>query len=362
LLPALSAGATTTYPPGSAVTFDTGLNAGLVTADPKGNYVYSVQYDETNTYPYISITTTLASDPPVSDPNDVKGALPHGANAGSTAQVCQSSGFPSALTVSPDGNRLFILCNNDPTDYVEVWDVSQGDGQLLGSDTSLTAPTAKIPLPQSVASTGGVPANAENGCLDPIDIKAIVNTTSYGTRVFVSCFNSDTIVPIEYNSGLGSNSFDSYSLDNVISTDTTTILNAATPNPYVSPCENPGSTCPNGLTLTPDPALHFVAGGLAPVSSPVAMAREIAGQPYYQYVMVAGGALPLTWTNPDGVLGSDSACSGLTLVASTGQITGTSSASSGATCGTTNSPNGFIIRVTDGSGQFVERAFTIPIQ
>jgi hypothetical protein len=74
--------------------------------------------------------------------------------------------------------------------------------------------------------------------------------------------------------------------------------------------------------------------------------------------VVAGGARPLTWSNPGGVLASDPNCAGLTLNASTGEISGTA-ANTSVTCGGTN---GFIIRVTDGSGQFVERAFTIPIQ
>jgi hypothetical protein len=64
-----------------------------------------------------------------------------------------------------------------------------------------------------------------------------------------------------------------------------------------------------------------------------------------------------TWSNPDNVLSTDPNCAGLSLNASTGQISGTP-ANTGVTCG---GAGGFIIRVTDGSGQFVERAFTIPI-
>ena len=107
----------------------------------------------------------------------------------------------------------------------------------------------------------------------------------------------------------------------------------------------------------PNPALHFVTGGLAPASSPVAMAAEETAKPYDQYVVVSGGAVPLTWSNPGASMASDPNCAGLSLNSSTGQITGTG-ANPGTTCG---GANGFIIRVTDGSGQFIERAFTIPV-
>jgi hypothetical protein len=107
----------------------------------------------------------------------------------------------------------------------------------------------------------------------------------------------------------------------------------------------------------PNPALHFVTGGYAPALSPVPMTGEINATPYYQYVAVAGGTVPRTWSNPDNVLATDPNCAGLSLNSSTGQITGTA-ANTNVTCGGTS---GFVIRVTDASGQFVERAFTIPI-
>jgi hypothetical protein len=67
--------------------------------------------------------------------------------------------------------------------------------------------------------------------------------------------------------------------------------------------------------------------------------------------------VPRTWSNPDGVLTTDPNCAGLALDSNSGEITG-APANTGVTCGGTK---GFVIRVTDGSGQFVERAFTIPI-
>jgi hypothetical protein len=353
-LPALSSGTATTYPATAGTTFGSiGLNGGPVAADPRGNYVYSVQYDKTNTLPYIAVATTAASDPPVGSPTTVIGYLPHAASDAGTVQVCQTGGNPTALDVSPDGTRLYIACRNEPNNYVEAWDVSQGDGALLGSDITLTAPLATVLLPVSEGTGSGGPANAENGCAYPIAMKSMATSTVYGTRLFVSCYNSDTIVPIDYNSGLGSNTLDKSNVNAVISTDAAPIANSAV---YTNPCAAPGS-CPYGIDLTPNPALHFITGGFAPISSPVAMLPETNSTPYYQYVAVAGGALPLTWSNPDGVLASDPNCAGLTLNASTGEIYGTA-ANTSVTCGGTN---GFIIRVTDGSGQFVERAFTITI-
>jgi WD40 repeat protein len=332
-----------------------------VAADPRGNYVYTVETNSHGTLQYIAITTTAASDPPLT-PTDIVGYIPHTADAANTTagvQICQAGGTATSLTVSPDGNRLFITCNDDPNNTVEVWDVSQGDGTLLRSDTTLMAPIRSIVLPVSEDSGHGGGTSAENGCTTPFDIKAMeTDETVFGTRVFVACENSDTVIAIDYNSGQGSNAFDSFTATAsqvVISTDAAPIANAATA-PYVDACTQSGSSCPRGLDLTPNPALHFVSGGYAPVASPVALARELNSTPYFQYVAMGGGTVPRTFSNPDGVLGTGN-CDGLSLNTSTGQITGTAS-NTNVTCGGTN---GFIIRVTDASGQIVERAFTIPI-
>jgi len=226
-------------------------------------------------------------------------------------------------------------------------------------------------LALSVPATAGVPAYMENGCTDPVDIKAKATASAYGTRLFVSCFDSDTLVPIEYNSGMGSNTVDTFSpnlltVADVVSTDAFPNANSTT-GTYVNACSQGGSTCPNQLTLMPNPALHFVTGGIAPASSPVALAKATNSANYDQYVVVAGGVIggvfggtPARFTDVDHVFISfGSPCSGLSFNSSTGEISGRSLGTSGQSCGGTT---GFIIRVTDATGQFVERAFRIPIQ
>jgi hypothetical protein len=185
-----------------------------------------------------------------------------------------------------------------------------------------------------------------------VDIKAKLTTSStYGARVFVSCQDSDTVVPIEYNSGAGALALDSFLVDTELSTDSTAITNATLGNTttYTTyPCGNTGS-CPLLLDLMPNPALHFTTGGYAP-TLPFALASATNGSGYSVNLTVQGGAVPLTWSNPDGLLGTG-ACAGLSID-SYGRITGTPSTT--GTCG-------FIIRVADGSGQFVERAFSITV-
>jgi hypothetical protein len=356
-LPLLDPLLATSYPITSSTTFSNlGINGGAVAADPRYNLVYTLEMDQTNTYPYIAITTSGNPDLPLSG-NTFIANLPTTAGftvaSTGTNQVCQGGGAPTGITVSPDGNRLFIACQNDPNSYVEAWDVSQSDGVLLGSDTIITPiATVNLPVSKDIASGGGL--YAENGCATPLGIKAKLTGTTFGTRLFVSCHNSDTIVPVDYSTGSGTAIIDTSALHNVISTDKGTIPNAANP-PYVNACPQAGS-CPMGIDLMPNPALHFVTGGLAPASSPVAMMPATHNKPYYQYVTTAGGALGINWSNPDGLLGTGD-CAGLSLDTGLGRITGTS-ALSGVTCG---GASGFIIRVTDGTGQFVERAFTIPI-
>ena len=220
-LPALSGSTLTTYNEVAGTALMLGLNGGAATGDPRGNYVYSVQYDQTGAFPFIAITTTARPEPTLTANGGSVGYLPNGASAttaSATVLVCQTGGIPTALTVSPDGNRLFILCKNEPTsDYVEPWDVSEGDGSLVGSDTTLTAPKAVIPLTLS-AGTGGGATLAENGCTDPIDIKAkAVMNGIYTTRLYVSCYNSDTLVPIEYEPV--QSSADAFTVDGYFPTD-----------------------------------------------------------------------------------------------------------------------------------------------
>jgi hypothetical protein len=363
-LPTLSVSAPTTYPPGAPTSLSTGLRAGAVAVDTRGNYVYTTTRDNTGTYSYITISSTGALP-------GVIGFIPSAAGPTGTVNVCSNGGVPTALNVSPDGNRLFISCldtTNTPqtNNTVDVWNVSQADGNLLSAHTFASAAAVGVPdqtisLPVSHDNSSALYPNAENGCETPVDIKTKLTndltTSAYGTRLFVSCQDSDTVVAINYNTGAGSTTLDSNDgiSATVFSTDTTPIANTATA-PYLNACGNTGS-CPQLLDLMPNPALHFVTGGYAPATTPVPMIGEINSTPYYQYVVVAGGTVPRTWSNPDSVLSSDPNCAGLTLNSSTGQITGTA-ANTSVTCGGTN---GFIIRVTDAAGQFVERAFTIPI-
>jgi len=130
------------------------------------------------------------------------------------------------------------------------------------------------------------------------------------------------------------------------------IGNAAAP-PYVNACGNT-SSCPQLLDLMPNPALHITTGGFI-ATPPFALPAATHGNSYSCYLAAQGGAVPRTWSNPDGLSGTG-ACTGLSLNTSTGIITGTPP-SAGA-CGGTN---GFVIRVTDASGQFVGRAFSITI-
>jgi hypothetical protein len=263
---------------------------------------------------------------------------------------------PIAIIPSPEGNRLFIACQDTATPQVNntvgVWDIS--------------GTSAGVPFVQSIAlpASSGSATDAENGCTTPVDVRAKPTTsTTYGTRLFVSCQDSDTVVPIEYNSGAGSLALDSNLVDGFISTDSTPILNSTLGNTttYTNyPCDHTGS-CPQLLDLTPNPAIHFTTGGYSP-TLPFALAAAIHAQTYNQYVVVQGGAVPRTWSEPTSLLGTGD-CSGLALNPATGEISGTPPTA--GTCGP------FTIRVSDGTaiptttppyaGQFVERTFTITV-
>jgi len=101
------------------------------------------------------------------------------------------------------------------------------------------------PLPISIGSIAGVPVAAENGCGIPGDIKAKQTTPTYalgayGTRLFVSCQSSDTIMAIDYNTGSGSHSLDSLTLLGAVSTDGVRIANNT--GFYVDACGQGGSS------------------------------------------------------------------------------------------------------------------------
>jgi hypothetical protein len=278
-----------------------------------------------------------------------------------TVNVCTNPGtVPTALTASPDGNRFFITCwdtVNTPqiNNTLDVWDISL---------TSTGVPFVQsIALPASAGNNGGLgPTNSENGCTTPVDVKAKLTTSTLGTRLFVSCQDSDTVIPIDYDTRLGSGTLDTYSISaTIVSTDATAITNATLLNTGTAystyACGNTGS-CPQLLDLMPNPPVHITTGGYSP-TPPFALPGWTSGTPYNNgsgyYVVAQGGAVPRTWSEPTGLLGSG-ACTGLLLDTVSGQIGGTPT-----TPGTCGGTTGFVIRVTDGAGQFVERAFTIPI-
>jgi hypothetical protein len=243
--------------------------------------------------------------------------------------VCNGSGSTGGITASPDATRLFVNCSADNT--VHVFNISNGNpsdpiAEVAGSPIALPTPVSTI-----------------TGCNDPVDVKAELTTAASGTRLFVSCQNSDTVVPIDYNTSTDASSISS----TVISTDPAQVVTSP-------PCGNGGS-CPQLLDLMPNPPLHITTGGYAP-TLPFALPGATQESPYTSYVVAQGGTVPRTFTETTAtpVLGlTTGACAGLSLSAN-GLISGTP---------TTSGPCGpFTIRVTDAStpGQFVERVFTIP--
>jgi hypothetical protein len=262
---------------------------------------------------------------------------------------------PTAITISPDGNRLFVSCLDTATpqvnDTVGVWDIS---GTSMG-----------VPFIQSIAlpaSSGAPVVNAENGCTTPVDVKAKLThdstTSTYGTRLFVSCQDSDSVVPIDYNTVTDAANI----YASAVSTDGSAITNATLGNTtaaYTTYACNGNGSCPQLLDLMPNPSIHFTTGGYAP-SSPFALPTASIAAGSYQYFVVAqGGAVPRTFseTTATPVLlgaGGTGACRNLSL-ASNGLISGTPTNT--GTCGP------FTIRVTDGStpAQFVEREFSITV-
>ena len=222
-----------------------------------------------------------------------------------------------------------------------------------------------VPFIQSIAlpaSSGAPVVNGENGCTTPVDVKVKLTndstTSTYGTRLFVSCQDSDTVVPIDYNSVTdAANVYAS-----VVSTDSAPITNATLGNTTAAyatyACGSTGS-CPQLLDLMPNPAIHFTTGGYAPGLSFALPGASIAAGSYQYFVVAQGGAVPRTFseTTATPVLmgaGGTGACQGFSL-ASTGLISGTPT--NQGTCGP------FTIRVMDGStpGQFVERIFTLTV-
>ena len=232
--------------------------------DPRGQYVATATRDNTGTYAYITVTSTGATPAFVS-------YIPTTAGPTQTVNVCSASGavftpvaaVPTAITVSPDGNRLFVSCLDTATpqvnDTVGVWDIS---GTSMG-----------VPFIQSIAlpaSSGAPVVNGENGCTTPVDVKVKLTndstTSTYGTRLFVSCQDSDTVVPIDYNSVTDAANI----YASVVSTDSAPITNATLGNTTAAyttyACGSTGS-CPQLLDLMPNPAIHFTTGGYAPAAT-----------------------------------------------------------------------------------------------
>jgi hypothetical protein len=337
----------------TAATFSTfGLYGGAVAVNPNGQYVATATRSDDNTVSYLTMTTTGASPAFAAYLPTTSGVATH-----PTTNVCSSgssgtnyspvAALPVAIAASPDGNRLFVACqsSSQSNNTVGVWDIS---GTSSG-----------IPFVQSIPLTfpSYADTNSENGCATPVDIKAMLTgSATYGTRLFVSCQGSDTIVPIDYNSGAGSTTVDNYSVGTVVSTDATPITNATLGNTTgynTYPCGNGGS-CPLYLDLMPNPAIHFTTGGAAP-TLPFALPAATSGSSYSYYVVAQGGAVPRTFseTTATPVMGTG-ACTGLSL-ATNGLVSGTPTTA--GTCGP------FTVRVKDGStpAQFVERTFTIKV-
>jgi len=138
------------------------------------------------------------------------------------------------------------------------------------------------------------------------------------------------------------------------------VITATSTGTYQAACGMGGSSCPEGLDLMSNPAIHFTPGGYSPTLPFALPAASIGTGTYYQYVAVEGGAIPRTWSD---LLGASAAGSwvGFALNAVTGEITGTPTTA--GTCGP------LTIRVSDGNstvspayaGQFVERTFTINV-
>jgi WD40 repeat protein len=370
-LPALS-GVATTYPPTVNTTFNTfGLRGTAVAVDPRGNYVYSGTRDNTGAHNYVTITTTGATPAFVT-------FIPTTAGPGNTVDVCSAAGSGvvfsgvqakvEGLAVSPDGNRLFIACFdfvNSPqvNNTIGVWDIS-GATPVFKQEIDLPGPVG-----------GATTANAENGCMTPLDVRAMQTTSAFGTRLFVTCQDTDTIVPIDYNSGSGTNAVDGFSPNPITVTDVISTDYAAGSSPAATPitnnsvgntlaaytnnaCSNGGS-CPQNVDLMPNPSIHFTTGGYAPTLPFALPAASVAAGSYSYFVVAQGGAVPRTFTETTATpllvgAGGSGACQNLSLVSS-GLISGTPTNT--GTCGP------FIIRVTDGStpGQFVERAFQITV-
>jgi hypothetical protein len=360
-LPSLSANAPTTYQGVTSLLTDfntLGLLGGALGVDTRGQYVATATTDETGTYQYLTITSTGASPA-------LNTYVPTTAGPTGMVNVCSNGGAPNAVVTSPDSTRMFIACQdttNTPQldNTIDVWNISAGN----------LARTAVITLPVSMDNTtAGATLSAENGCETPVDVKAKLSTNgTYGTRLFVSCRDSDTIVPIDYNTGT-----DLSSVNAVVSTDATVVTNATGTggsNQYVNACgsslSSPSGSCPLYLDLAPNPAIHFTTGGYAPSLS-YSLPAATHNVSYAFQIVAEGGAATgvgssglvrrtFSTPNPADPLGTQAgACAGLALDPVSGTVRGTPTATG---------PCSFVVRVTDASspGQFVERAFSITVE
>ena len=73
------------------------------------------------------------------------------------------------MTVSPEGNRLFVVCQSDPNNVVDAFGTFRREmACCCGSDT-LPTPVHTIALPVSLDNSSTTVPNAENGCKTPVD-------------------------------------------------------------------------------------------------------------------------------------------------------------------------------------------------
>lgn len=312
-------GATQTPPTAATIVSTSSLEAQLssgkvmrtdaVAADPRGIFAYAVEEQKSGGSTIMNIAVIKADMG--ADTYSLATVFPSSGTA-----LCTSGGI-SGLAVLPDATRLYAVCTSDDT--VHVYDVSEASASATGFGNLLSTITLGA------------------SCTTPVDIKP----NAAGTRLFVSCMNSDTIIPVTIQGSTLSGG-ETYTVESAVSTDPTTGL----------ACGSNGS-CPQTISMTPNPALHITTGGDNP-AQPVTLTGAKVSSSYAAYVVAAGGTVPRQWSDVSNSLGQTGACAGLSLAASSGEITGVPTTS--GTCI-------FTLRVSDGSSpaQFVERQFSISV-
>lgn len=295
-----------------------GVSANAVITDPRGNVAYVTSEDASGNF-NISVITTNTT-------NDVYAVVNTIPSAG--GNICSDNSL-AGIAISPDASRLYAVCVTD--NDVHVYDVSGADPTANGFGDQVTT------IDLTSGPSGYTP------CAVAIDPK--VNAAN--TYLFVSCQNSDTISVVTINSD------GSYAVKASITTD----------DPKNPQTCGTGGSCPQVQDMMVNPGIHITTGGDVPPPV-VFLTNATQFIPYSTYVVAEGGtvsnaqssAATRTWSEPTKLLGTvGTACEGLSLNTSTGEISGIPSVE--GICGA------FVIRVTDASTppQFVERDFEIVV-